>query len=271
MKIDGHAHVFLKSLPMLETRRYTPDYDATFEEYFQLLKSQKLDGALLVQPSFLGTDNSYLLNALDKARQQEPALLIKGVAVVEPSISMEEMSSLKQSGITGIRLNCISRPLPEFKDNTVKSFFKRVDSFGWHVEIQVEGDRLNTAIDKLLSTNRRIVIDHFGLPSTANEHLDSCLRKLVNTKDLEACVKISAPYRVFPKLSINESVKQCSHLTSKLLDTLGHQRLIWGSDWPWTQNEKGQSYQDSIHWAQEWMPNQDYEVGKVPNWLLSLD
>ena len=84
-------------------------------------------------------------------------------------------------------------------------------------------------------------------------------------------MKISAPYRVYPQLSIDESVKQCSQLASKLIDTLGPQKLIWGSDWPWTQNEKGQSYQDSLQWAKEWMPNQDYEAGHVPDWLLNLE
>ena len=66
---DGHAHVFQAGLPLEPDRRYTPDYTASLKVYLRLLQQNGLDGGLLVQPSFLGTDNAFLLSALEAARQ----------------------------------------------------------------------------------------------------------------------------------------------------------------------------------------------------------
>src|SRR5438876_523740 len=62
--IDSHAHVFSRGLKLAATRRYAPDYDATLAEYLNHLGAHGLSHGVLVQPSFLGTDNSYLLPAL---------------------------------------------------------------------------------------------------------------------------------------------------------------------------------------------------------------
>ncbi len=271
LKIDAHAHVFLKSLSMTKNRRYTPNYNASFEEYFDLLKSNGMDGGLLIQPSFLGTDNSYLIKAIAQARVENPPLLIKGVAVVDLSISTEELTILKQNGITGIRLNCISEPLPDFSNTQTKLFFERINALNMHVEIQIEGDRLDSIFDTLLLSNSRVVIDHFGLPTGDNKLFDSNLSKFLEHNDHELCVKISAPYRVFPHLSLDESVKKCSELAINLHHTLGPNRLIWGSDWPWTQNENSHSFSDTLLWADNWISKEEFNVGQVPDWLMNPD
>ena len=62
--IDSHAHVFKRGLPLSDTRRYAPDYDATPEQYIEILDRNGVSNAVLVQPSFFGTDNSYMVEAL---------------------------------------------------------------------------------------------------------------------------------------------------------------------------------------------------------------
>ena len=52
---------------MVAGRRYTPDYDASLDDYAALLVENHLGGGLLVQPSFLGSDNSFLLESLSRA------------------------------------------------------------------------------------------------------------------------------------------------------------------------------------------------------------
>lgn len=106
--VDTHAHVFHQGLALADTRRHTPDYDATLAQYLELLDGHGLSHGVLVQPSFLGTDNSHLLQALRAA----PARL-RGVAVVDPAIDDPGLQALAAAGVVGIRLNLIGLDLPD--------------------------------------------------------------------------------------------------------------------------------------------------------------
>ncbi len=78
--IDTHAHVFERGLPLANARRYAPGYDAPLSAYLAQLDAHGLSNGVLIQPSFLGTDNSYLLAALKQAPQR-----LRGVAVIDPT------------------------------------------------------------------------------------------------------------------------------------------------------------------------------------------
>lgn len=56
--IPTHAHVFARDLPLTSDRRYAPAYDATIDDYLGMLDRNGMSHGVLVQPSFLGTDNS---------------------------------------------------------------------------------------------------------------------------------------------------------------------------------------------------------------------
>ena len=78
--IDTHAHVFARGLTLAEGRRYAPDYDAPVEDYLRRLDENGLSHGVLVQPSFLGTDNGFMLDALrrhpDRLRGIEAAEVV---------------------------------------------------------------------------------------------------------------------------------------------------------------------------------------------------
>src|SRR3712207_3862358 len=102
MAVDTHAHVFRRGLKLADFRRYAPDYDAEIEDYLRQLDAHAVTHGVLVQPSFLGTDNSYLVEAL----QQYPERF-RGIAVVPPDFAMAELEALDKVGAVGIRLNLI--------------------------------------------------------------------------------------------------------------------------------------------------------------------
>src|SRR3982074_2974613 len=64
--IDAHAHVFQLGLPLVQTRRHAPDYDATLDAYVAHLRRSRISHSVLVQPSFLGYDNTFLLDMLKR-------------------------------------------------------------------------------------------------------------------------------------------------------------------------------------------------------------
>src|SRR3954464_4910798 len=108
--VDSHAHVFKRGLPLADARRYAPDYDATPEDYIAVLDKNGVSNAVLVQPSFFGTDNTYMVEALKRYGQR-----FRGIAVVAPDVAQDELRALNDVGVVGIRLNLIGAPDPQLE------------------------------------------------------------------------------------------------------------------------------------------------------------
>ena len=108
--IDCHAHVFAAGVPLAAGSRYAPIGEATLADYLAMLAANGMSHGVLVQPSFLGTDNSYLVKAL-RASQK----LLRGIAVVDPGASDHTLQELRAAGCVGVRLNLIGQPDPGFQ------------------------------------------------------------------------------------------------------------------------------------------------------------
>src|ERR671933_1328754 len=134
--VDTHAHVFKRGLPLADVRRYAPDYDATPEDYIRVLDANGVSHSVLVQPSFLGTDNSYLLDALHHYPR------FRGIAVVPPTVSPDELQAFDEAGVVGIRLNLIGLPDPRLDADPWPSLLKRLAELDWQGELHAEGRRL---------------------------------------------------------------------------------------------------------------------------------
>ncbi|WP_193494617.1 amidohydrolase family protein [Nitrincola alkalisediminis] len=58
-------------------------------------------------------------------------------------------------------------------------------------------------------------------------------------------LKLSAPYR--------SPVIDLKPYTHALLAYLGSDRLVWGSDWPWTRHEQKHTYAETLKWLSSWV------------------
>ena len=121
--IDTHAHVFHRGLKLAPGRRYAPDYDAPLALYLEQLDRNGMSNGVLVQPSFLGTDNSYLVESLKTAGGR-----LRGIAVVDPSVTADELRALDRAGVVGIRLNLVGQPLPDLAAGEWKALLGNVKS-----------------------------------------------------------------------------------------------------------------------------------------------
>ncbi|MFM0046912.1 amidohydrolase family protein [Paraburkholderia metrosideri] len=236
-RVDTHAHVFQRGLPLADSRRYAPGYDATLDTYLQLLDTHDIGHAVLVQPSFLGIDNRYLLGALSRDTRR-----LRGVAVVAPDVSEEELVELHGQGITGIRLNLIDQPLPDLAAKSWTPLLERLSRLGWHVELHRNARDLAPMLDRLLEAGVPVVVDHFGRPDPEKGIHDPGFKTLLGYgRTGRVWVKVSGAYRC--ALAGSDFVHEA---TSRLVEHFGAERLMWGSDWPHTQYEQVMNYGQSL-------------------------
>lgn len=230
--IDAHAHVFSRELKLATARRYTPDYDATLAQYLKHLQTHGLSHGVLVQPSFLGTDNRYLLAALQQAPEQ-----LRGVVVLEPGVSRAVLDDMARSGVVGVRLNLMGKALPDFREAAWRDFFGHLAELDWHVELHRHAEDLPGLIRQLLPFGIKLVIDHFGRPDARLGTDQPGFAELIELGlSGRVWMKVSGIYRLAGTDQQNLEFARAS--LSLLEQSFGPYRLVWGSDWPHTQHEK---------------------------------
>lgn len=263
MRIDTHAHVFLQGHPVMPNARHAPTHDALADTYVALLDRHGLTHGLLTAPSFYGTDNSLVLAALRRHPQR-----LRGTVTVEPGIGRETMREMAREGVVGIRFNLFGVDrLPDFYSGTCQALFADAAALDWHVEIFAEGPKLHALLPPLLESGVHVVVDHFGRPDpAAGAHCTGFRSLLEAMEGGNVWAKLSAPYR----LGGVDPVP----LAQALLAAGGVERLLWGSDWPWTQNAAGMTYERTLHWLEQWVPDEHQRaaiLGENPARLFGLE
>ena len=108
---DAHAHVFVRGLKLSIAARYAPDYDASWQTLLALAEKNGVGRAVILQPSFLGYDNSYLFSAL----KAEPGRL-RGVPWISPSVetTADDWEKMARLGVKGLRFPIFGLPNPQW-------------------------------------------------------------------------------------------------------------------------------------------------------------
>ena len=246
--IDSHTHVFLRTLPMPDRRRAPSGYDATPEQLLALFDASAVTHGVIVQPSFLGTDNSYLLDVLRRHPQR-----LRGIAVVQPGIADEQLDVLQQAGVAGIRLNQVGLAAPDFSDPAWRRLLPQLQQRGMQVEVHQLARELPPLLAPLLDAGVNVVVDHFGRPDPALGIDDPGFRYLLaQGASRRLWVKLSGAYRNGAGGRGEAVARQALPL---LRAHLGTDRLMWGSDWPHTLFETATSHARQRALLNEWLPD----------------
>lgn len=215
--------------------RYHPSEFAPPERYLALLDRHLIAGAVLVQPSFLGTDNSFMCEAIARWPDR-----LRGVAVVGEELEPEELERLRAQGIRAVRLNLVGQPDPDFTSPRWRLWLNAVRTAGLSVDIHATGARWSRLLPPLLDQGITVVVEHMGRPETIPMQCPGFRAILAAAASGRAWVKLSAPYRM-PQGIAERAVPH-------LLDAFGPGRLLWASDYPWTQHEAGKSMEGARAW-----------------------
>lgn len=232
--VDSHAHVWDESCQMVPGARYHPDYTAPIDAYLRVLDAHGIEQAVLVQPSFLGSDNTYLLACL-KAHPDR----LRGIAVLDPGTPGDQMDDMAAAGVIGLRYNLLSLPPMWLGKPEYQILTSQAGQRDWWIEVQADGPDWPFVLRIL--EDAPLMIDHFGRPGDIPcDGFEAILARAPQ----RTCVKFSAPYRLAghdPRL-----------LARRLIGHFGAERCLWGSDWPWTQHEGRHDYADCIRWLTDW-------------------
>jgi predicted TIM-barrel fold metal-dependent hydrolase len=246
--VDTHAHVFQHDLKLADVRRYAPDYDASCDDYLRHLDANGVSHGVLIQPSFLGTDNTFMLRCVREHRDR-----LRAIAVVDPGVEEPMLRDLAAAGVVGIRLNLVGKPLPDFSSAPWRALLASVARLGWHVQVHREARDLPQVVAPLLDGGVRVVVDHFGRydPKLGTE--DPGFRYLLTTGSTKnVWVKLSGAYRNGSGEAADATAR---HAAKLLLDAFGPDHLVWGSDWPHTQFEKTVRYEQTRSQLDAWVPD----------------
>jgi predicted TIM-barrel fold metal-dependent hydrolase len=240
--IDCHVHAWDAECRIVAAH-YTPDAPVPIARLVSALELHNVSGAVLVQPSFLGTNNSYINNCLMSYRDH-----LRGVCVVDGSFDFRDLELMDSLGMCGMRFNLLGGgDLPDLKRGTWPGMMRFMRKAGWHIELAAPGPRLPGLLATLAETDVQLVVDHFGLPDPALGIGCEGFQRLLALRD-EVVVKVSAPYRLGGLDPL------------KLIEALAaHEvRMVWGSDFPHTQHE-GQVYADLLRLAEK-LPDAEGEA-----------
>lgn len=261
--IDSHVHVWTDDLA-----RYPRVWPGTEfsplhfppEELFRHSVPNGVARAVLVQMSFYGFDNSYMLDCLSA----HPGVL-GGIGVVDCSSAdvAAEMKKLAAQGVRGFRIHTESSPEEWLAAPGMQSMWKCAAEERLVVCPLVNPDAL-PALDRMCQQHPEtpVVVDHLGRIGVDGQIREDDLRQLCAlAKHDKVHVKVSAFYALGLR---QPPYHDLASLIRRVFDAFGPQRLLWGSDCPF-QIQDGHTYSDSLALLAEGLP---FLNSEDKSWIL---
>jgi predicted TIM-barrel fold metal-dependent hydrolase len=243
--VDAHVHVFTKDMPVVANPRHRPDYSFAAEDLIATLDQHGVSFAVIAAASPWDDYNDYTIATLRKYRR------LRGTVILKPGTDRYVLDEMKRDGVVGVRLPFAGlAELPDITAPDYRKFLRRVADLDWHIHVHAESRDLPRLLPGLEAAGVKIVIDHMGRPEPEagiqGEGFTSMLRSIEKGR---TWVKLSAAYR------FGEYVKVCAR---ELVKQAGPERLVWASDCPFVGAESMTTYQATIDWLSECVPDASF-------------
>lgn len=245
--IDAHVHVWspdTQRFPLAAnfTRSDMQPPSFTPEELFAHSKPSGVDRIVLIQMSFYGSDNSYMLQMMET----HPGVF-GGVAIVDetqPNV-VATMKALAARGVRGFRIYT-SKTKAELwsKSDGMKAMWSYAADADLAMCLLADPEAL-PAVQRMCKEypKTKVIVDHFARIGVKGTMPEADLENLCRLSDFKHThVKTSAFYALGSKKPPHTDL---GPMIRRLRDSYGARRLMWGSDCPY-QVEAGHTYADSI-------------------------
>jgi len=232
--VDAHCHVFGPGLrfPFAPERKYTP-CDASKEQLFALRDHLGFSRNVVVQATCHGADNRALLDALAHSDGRA-----RGVATVRRDVTDDELHSMHEAGVRGVRFNFVRRLVDFTPKDELVEIANRIARFGWHVVIYFEARDLPELWDFFTAIPTDVVVDHMGR-TDVTKPIDGpefeLFLKLMREHPT-VWSKVSCPERLSvtgpPALGgEREAYRDVVPFARRVVEEFSD-RVLWGTDWP---------------------------------------
>jgi predicted TIM-barrel fold metal-dependent hydrolase len=264
--IDAHVHVWTP-----DTKRYplaagfSPEQmqppSFTPEQLLAHARPLGVGRIVLIQMSFYGFDNSYMLDTM----RAYPGVF-SGVAVIDEHARgvSQTMRDLKKQGVRGFRLYPNERLVEPFLSSpAMAAMWKMGADEHLAMCMLINPDSLEL-LDKMCQKypDTPVVIDHFariGVDGTIRDADLDNLCRLARHKHTH--VKISAFYALGKKQA---PYTDLGPMIRRLVEAYSPKRLMWATDCPF-QVQNGHAYRDSIELVRSRL---DFLSDDDRDWLL---
>ncbi len=238
--VDTHAYVFHRDLEAAPGYGCKPGHDAGLDTYLALLAANGLTNGVLVQPGFLGCDNSFLLESLERAQGR-----CRGVAAVDPASGAAMLERMNGAGVVGVRLDFSGIHPPNLAGRAWQGLLETVNALDWHVEVHCAMDQLSGVAGAFLAQGCKVVVDCLGGPGSKAGIEPDRLRPLLDLSSTGSVwLKLSAGCPTRPEYG-TEPEKAMVQL---FLRHFSPRRLMWGSNWPCAGHDAADDYRAGLNW-----------------------
>jgi D-galactarolactone isomerase len=225
---DSHMHIY--------DRRFlagTPGVgfveDASVADYREVQARIGTQRTVVVTPRTYGTDNSVTLDAIAQLGLNRA----RGVAVLRPDVSDEQLASLHEGGIRGIRFTLYTPANAVVGFDMVEPLACRVAELGWHVQLHWTAAQIVEHEAMLARLPATIVFDHLArlpLPQGTSHPAFAVVRRLAENG--RVWVKLSGAY--LDSIAGLKGGYADSTASARAWIAALPQNVVWGSDWPHT-------------------------------------
>lgn len=245
---DSHVHVFeaASKYPSVDTPHYTLP-DGSLDKLQQMAAVLALRRFVIVQPSYYGTDNRCMLDALSAA-----GACARGVAMVGENCTDQELQAMHLRGVRALRLDLFSRSNWSTADLVayIERSVRQTRDIGWHVQFYTPGWVVRDLLPFLADLNADFVIDHMGYMLESDGLTNADFDRLLEAiRGGRGWIKLSAPYR----LAKDGNFDRLRPMARALIEA-APERMIWGSDWPHIP-EGGRDTGALLNLLADWAPN----------------
>jgi len=219
---DCHMHIYNARFPIAPSATLKPP-DALPSDYKQLQKRIGTTRNVIVTPSTYGTDNSATLDGMVQLAPN-----VRGVAVVDTSVSDAELKRLHGLGMRGTRFNLVQAGATTVE--MLEPLAERIHDLGWHIQINAKPELIVEIEPLLMRLPTPLVFDHLahvprdqGVDSPAYK----TMRKLIDQG--RAWVKLSGAYQ---DTKVGPPTYADATPVAQAYAKAAPERMVWGSDWP---------------------------------------
>jgi len=244
---DAHVHVFESAAryPRVDKPHYTLP-DGGLEKLERMADVMKLERFVIVQPSYYGTDNNCMLDALAAAGARA-----RGVAMVDENCSDATLKRMDESGVRALRLDLFLRsswPTAAIV-KYIETWVRRTHAIGWHVQFYTPGWVVRDLLPYLKDLEADFVIDHMGYMLESDGLTNADFERLLEMlRGGRGWIKLSAPYRLARDGNFDRLKPKARDIIAAAPD-----RVVWGSDWPHIP-EGGKDTGELLNLLCDWAP-----------------